>query len=166
MLRRTVPLLWLLPLVACAPDTAREAEMAHATMESHRATLQALTGEAPAPSSPTPAAPSRPAPPRQSVSQFLGASLAALLEALGEPTLRRDEGSASVWLYATGGCQLDVVLYPGAGGPRVAHVQARAGGLTQRTEAACLRDLQSRREEARSRRNTEPGRAPPLELGA
>jgi hypothetical protein len=51
---------------------------------------------------------------------------------------------AAVWLYSTGGCQLDVVLYPGPqGGPQVAHVQARAGGLAQRTEASCLRDIAS-----------------------
>ncbi|MCW8086823.1 hypothetical protein [Sabulicella glaciei] len=165
MPRRTVSFLLLLPLLACAPDAAREAEVAQAALESHRATLQAL-GDAPPPSPAAPAAPPRAAPTRRAASQFLGASPDALLEALGEPTLRREEGSASVWLYAAGGCQLDVVLYPGAGGPRVAHVQARAGGLVQRTEAACLRDLQSRRDEARSRRNTEPGRGPPLELGA
>ena len=60
---------------------------------------------------------------------------------LGEPALRRAEGPVSIWLYSAAGCQLDVMFYPSAQGPRVAHVQARAGGFAQRTEAACLRDL-------------------------
>ena len=64
-----------------------------------------------------------------------------LLALLGEPSLRRAEGPVSIWLYAAAACQLDVMFYPSAEGPRVAHVQARAGGFAQRTETACLRDL-------------------------
>ena len=64
-----------------------------------------------------------------------------MLALLGEPALRRAEGPVSIWLYSAAGCQLDVLFYPGTQGPRVAHVQARAGGFAQRTEAACLRDL-------------------------
>ena len=42
------------------------------------------------------------------------------------------------------------MFYPGTDGPRVAYVQARAGGFAQRTEAACLQDLaaQARRRAA------------------
>jgi hypothetical protein len=73
-----------------------------------------------------------------------------ILAWLGEPTLRRAEGPVSIWLYAAAGCQLDVMFYPSAEGPRVAYVQARAGGFAQRTEAACLHDLanQARRRAA------------------
>lgn len=75
----------------------------------------------------------------------------ALVALLGEPSLRRAEGPVSIWLYSAAGCQLDVMFYPGVHGPRVAHIQARAGGFAQRTEAACLRDLAAgaRRREGR-----------------
>lgn len=78
-----------------------------------------------------------------------------LIALLGEPALRRSEGPVSIWLYSAAGCQLDVMFYPSAEGPRVAHVQARAGGFAQRTEAACLHDLAAqarRRPPAASRR--------------
>jgi hypothetical protein len=49
----------------------------------------------------------------------------------------------------TPACQLDLVLYPEPGSEgrvaRVAHAQARASGLAQRTEAACLRETAARR---------------------
>ncbi len=70
-----------------------------------------------------------------------GSAPERILEWLGEPALRRAEGQISIWLYAGAGCQLDVMFYPSPEGPRVAYVQARAGGFAQRTEAACLRDL-------------------------
>jgi hypothetical protein len=87
----------------------------------------------------------RPVPTPRVASALLGASAEAVRATLGEPSLRRGEGPAEVWLYAGGGCQLDIVMYAvEGGGPRVAHVQARAGGLAQRTEASCLRDLAAR----------------------
>jgi len=145
----------LLPLLlpACAGGQDREVEAAQAALASHRASLQAL-GAAPTPTRRAPASyrvPGRiaglggPAPrslpaPRVA-SALLGASPEAVRAELGEPMLRREEGPAEVWLYSGGGCQLDIVMYPSEAGPRVAHVQARAGGLAQRTEASCLRDL-------------------------
>lgn len=112
----------LLPLMGCASDTAPEA------------------GPAPRAIPEAPAAP--PALPRPELSAgLIGTTPEALRAKLGEPLLRRSEGSAQIWLYAGGGCQLDIVLYAGETGPRVAHVQARAGGLTQRSAAACLRDI-------------------------
>jgi hypothetical protein len=83
-----------------------------------------------------------PAPPRaETGSGLVGATPEALRAQLGEPLLRRSEGPAQIWLYAAGGCQLDIVLYAGEAGPRVAHIQARAGGIAQRSASACLRDL-------------------------
>lgn len=157
----------LLALLACAPDPAREAELARAALDSHRASLAALGQPAPPPAAattPRPAAPPPATPPRAAAaaaraSQFLGASPEALVAALGEPALRRDEGGAAVWLYAAGGCQLDVVFYREGPGLRVAHVQARAGGLAQRTESSCLRDIQAQR-------RTPAAGGPPAELGA
>ncbi len=86
----------------------------------------------------------QPAVPRSlpaSATALTGSGPERLVAMLGEPALRRAEGAVSIWLYSAAGCQLDVMFYPGAEGPRVAHVQARAGGFAQRTEAACLRDL-------------------------
>lgn len=81
----------------------------------------------------------------RAASQLLGAAPEALVAALGEPALRREEGGAAVWRYSGAGCHLDIVLYPSRdGGLRVAHVQARAGGIAQRSEATCLRELADR----------------------
>ncbi len=149
-------LVFLLLLAACGPEGG-EAELVRAALDSQRATLQAL-GAPPS----AQAAALRPAPrpaPTSRASQFMGATPEALRAALGEPLLRREEGAAAVWLYSAGGCQLDVVFYDGAQGRRVAHVQARAGGVAQRTEAACLRDIQSAARRA-------PGLPQPVELGA
>lgn len=148
--------IYVIPLLlsACAGGPELETEAAEAALAAHRASLQALGTLAPVRST-TPRPPAAPAqaaggaeaapangttPPAQA-SSLLGASPEAVLAALGEPLLRREEGPAQVWLYTGGGCQLDIVLYPAEAGPRVAHVQARAGGITQRTEASCLRDL-------------------------
>lgn len=94
---------------------------------------------------------------------FVGASPEALHAALGEPLLRRNEGQAQIWLYAGAGCQLDVVFYASEAGPRVAHIQARAGGITQRSEASCLRDIsaQAARPAARSAQPEIPALAAP-----
>jgi len=146
----------LLPLLlqACASGPELEAEAARAALASHRASMEALgTGapRRPAPPSEPRATPGRiaaplggtssPLVPPRTASSLMGASPEAVRAALGEPLLQRREGPAQVWLYASAGCQLDLVLYPSEAGPRVAHVQARAGGLAQRTEASCLRDL-------------------------
>lgn len=114
----------LLPLAACASDPAPEAGPAtRAATEAHGAPLALPRAEA-APGS-----------------ALVGASPEALRATLGEPLLRRTEGPAQIWLYAGSGCQLDIVLYAGEAGSRVAHVQARAGGITQRSAASCLRDI-------------------------
>jgi len=114
----------LLPLAACASDPEPEAGPAlHANAEA----LAAAPAPPPAEAGPGPG--------------LVGATAEALRAALGEPLLRRSEGPAQIWLYAGGGCQLDIVLYAGEAGSRVAHVQARAGGITQRSAASCLRDI-------------------------
>lgn len=135
MARRLI--LSLLALTACAGGPEREQEAAEAVMASHRANLQTLGAPAPAPR----ARSVPPGPQPHHAGSLLGASPEAVRATLGEPMLRRAEGPAQVWLYSGGGCQLDIVLYAGEAGPRVAHVQARAGGLSQRSEASCLRDI-------------------------
>lgn len=165
----------LLPLLlpACAGGPDREVEAARAAVASHRATIEALGSPFPAaPPAPVPqqvpgrmAGPAASAPRAQTpraASALLGASPDAVRAALGEPSLRREEGPAQVWLYAGGGCQIDIVMYPSEAGPRVAHVQARAGGLAQRTEASCLRDLAARG----ASHHLPANEALPIELGA
>ena len=73
--------------------------------------------------------------------QLLGARPETLRRWLGEPSLRRAEGTAEVWLYAGAACALDLIFYPEAGRLRVAHASARANGAEPRTEAHCLQDL-------------------------
>jgi hypothetical protein len=99
----------------------------------------AAPGPAPLPDIP------RTGPAPAAASELIGAAPEAVLARLGPPALRRQEGDAQVWLYAGRACQLDLILYPTAGGPRVAHAAARAGGIGQRTEGACLRDLAAER---------------------
>nr|WP_314074214.1 hypothetical protein [uncultured Roseococcus sp.] len=162
----------LLPLFlpACAGEPDREVEAARASLASQQASLAALIGRPSAPPrAPAPnrvpgrmAGSSRPSAAPHAASTLLGASPESVRAALGEPMLQRSEGPAQVWLYAGGGCQLDIVMYPSDAGPRVAHVQARAGGLAQRTETSCLRDLAGRG----SSHQAPAPEAPPVELGA
>lgn len=86
--------------------------------------------------------------PPASAAALLGARPEQLLGRFGPPALRREEGGAQVWLYMTPACQLDLVLYPEGGAMRVAHARARASGLAQRTESACLREIAARRRQA------------------
>ncbi|MCU0888194.1 MAG: hypothetical protein MUC64_09305 [Rubritepida sp.] len=162
-------------LMACAEDPAREAEALTAAWQIHSASQGALGAPAPATApaafpaarlaaapalpvarplasaplptppglEPLPVVPRGPAP--AASSELMGAPPEVLLARLGPPQLRRQEGDAQVWLYAGRGCQLDLILYPTPAGPRVAHAQARAGGVAQRTEGACLRELAAER---------------------
>ena len=82
--------------------------------------------------------------PPATAAELLGAGPEVLRRRLGEPALRRIEGTAEIWLYAGPACALDLVLYPergGGGGLRVAHAAARAAGAENRTESECLREL-------------------------
>lgn len=116
-------------------DSSREDAAAQALLDSQRASLAAL-GQ-PMPSQTPAAAPRGPG----AVQELLGAAPATVIGRLGAPRLRRREGDAEVWLYSAGGCQLDLMFYTSPQGLRVTHAQARASGVGQRTEAACLRDI-------------------------
>ncbi|MCX8134900.1 MAG: hypothetical protein N3D18_13170 [Roseococcus sp.] len=89
--------------------------------------------------------PGPPEPPPARAAALIGARPEQLLARLGPPALRREEGGAQVWLYATPACQLDLVLYPEGGALRVAHAQARAQGMARRSEPACLGEIAARR---------------------
>ncbi|MCK8782888.1 hypothetical protein M0638_00650 [Roseomonas sp. NAR14] len=75
--------------------------------------------------------------------QLLGLPSTALRHWLGEPSLRRRDGPAEIWLYLGAVCALDVILYeePGRDAPQVGFAAARATGTERRSEAACLREL-------------------------
>jgi hypothetical protein len=155
MARRLI--LSLVALSACTGGAEHERAAAEAILDSHRANLQALGAPAPTPRPRGANAGAGHTAPGHAAS-LLGASPDAVRAALGEPMLRRNEGPAQVWLYSGGGCQLDIVLYTGEAGPRVAHVQARAGGLAQRSEASCLRDISA--QAAQPRRPAPPSSTP------
>ncbi|MBX6747460.1 MAG: hypothetical protein IRY87_35975 [Acetobacteraceae bacterium] len=129
-------LLALLP-AACASAEEREAAAFQAAIASSRASLAALAPEAAAPASPPPSQTL----PGTAAALFLGTAPETVQRRLGEPSLRRVEGSAEIWLYAGDACALDLVLYPGPGGLRVGHAAARASGTESVTEADCLQDL-------------------------
>jgi hypothetical protein len=77
--------------------------------------------------------------------QLLGQSPATVRRLLGEPSLRRTEGDAEIWLYQNISCHLDVMLYRDRSAPelRVTYATARASGVERRTEANCLQELAS-----------------------
>lgn len=123
--------------------------MRHA-LASTQASL-AVTGARPAApppiaaAAPPPAVP-RPGTPRQrgtappaAASALLGVTADQLRRMLGEPSIRRPEGSAEVWLYEAPACRLDVILHAEGNALVVGHAAARALGSGESvTEAACL----------------------------
>ncbi len=157
------PLLLLLAACARDPAPAGAGSMLAQVLESHRASLGASqgvigglpiampdagavpdAGEGPVAAAGRAGALARPvvagspaAAPREAAT-LLGQPPESLLRLLGAPALRRREGDAEIWLYDAGSCQLDLVLYPGAGGVRVGWATARAAGTGRVTEAACL----------------------------
>ena len=163
-------LLPVLLLPACAQEPSDAAQVLQEVMATHQASLAAIPG-APSPtptSNPAPAAPlaeavpqpaltaataalPRPEQPRlrgignvATAGQLLGQTPEEVVQQLGEPRLRRAEGTAEVWHYQATQCHLDVILYPEEGsrrGLRVGFAAARAVGTARREEAACLRDI-------------------------
>ena len=69
--------------------------------------------------------------PGADVGRLQGMTPDALRGFLGNPDFRRRDGQAEIWQYAHDDCILHVILYPGAGGLTVQHVDGRG-----RTRAA------------------------------
>lgn len=144
---RLLLLLTACPLGACANAAEQEVSALRLALESSRASLASAVPAQPVAASLATAPASEPAihqpagdaPMR--ADQLLGLEPETLRRRLGEPSLRRAEGTAEVWLYAGSACALDLVLYPALGRLRVAHASARASGAEPRTEAHCLREL-------------------------
>ncbi len=144
-------ILLLLP-AACAQGPEREAAALASALENSRASFAANAPRELLPPPPMPPRPrtqparlrpaedapgTRPA----TAAQLMGAVPEMLRRWLGEPTRRRAEGGAEIWLYAGQDCALDLVLYREAGALRVAHAAARASGAAPQTEGGCLRQL-------------------------
>ncbi|MBI0537793.1 hypothetical protein D9599_19730 [Roseomonas sp. KE2513] len=131
-------------LGGCTPAPDRTASrVLEEVLESHRASMAALDG-APAATKPLPNAtgtPRRGTP--GSVAALIGQSREGVISVLGQPTRRRPEGNAEIWLYQGSNCALDVVLYRDSNTPRVAWAAARAAGAQRQTEAGCLSELQA-----------------------
>lgn len=67
---------------------------------------------------------------------LVGSTPAALDAAFGQPTLRRVDGAAQVWLYHSAVCGLNLILYPDPSGtPRVATAVPDNGDATSCTES-------------------------------
>ncbi|WP_458094962.1 hypothetical protein [Roseomonas sp. WA12] len=128
-------------LASCAPAGPDRAasQVLEEVLESHRATVAGIT-PAPTPS-PTPSGPATRRPAPGSVAALVGQTPDGVLATLGQPTRRRPEGNAEIWLYQGRNCALDVVLYRESASARVAWAAARASGTENRTEAGCLSEL-------------------------
>ena len=62
-----------------------------------------------------------------------GLSGAQVVQVLGIPGFRRRDNPAEIWQYRARACTLDLFLYDGEGGPRVAHFAVRSpSGLSDR----------------------------------
>jgi hypothetical protein len=133
--------LLLVPLAACVatPDHTAETVLAGVVAQ-HRAAIAASSG---APAART-AAPLAQRPATGAAAALIGATPDRVTARLGQPDLRRAEGSAEVWRYSAAHCHLDLVLYPEGGSLRVGHAAARAAGLTARSEGECLADIAAR----------------------
>ena len=153
----------LLPIIgllgACATAAEEQAAALRLALETGRAGFGMATPAVPPAAPPLPTSTGAPIPitpilatatpgPAEA-DQLLGLGPDLLRRWLGEPSLRRIEGGAEVWLYAGTACALDLVLYPQSGRLRVAHASARANGTEPRTEAGCLQDLAARASPAR-----------------
>jgi hypothetical protein len=117
-----------------------------------KASLAAIGAPPAAEAAPVARAASLPAPPssdtgprRQGATSPPDAAIAlqgrdpeAVISALGEPALRRREGTAEVWLYQAPDCRLDLVFYPEDARLVLAHAAARAFGARRLTESACM----------------------------
>lgn len=135
---------------------ALAATQASAAISGAAAGTPAATASAPAPGARSDAFPSMPgiarpvalsptaprmrggAPPAAAAA-LLGVGADQLRRLLGEPSIRRAEGAAEVWLYEAPACRLDVILYAEGAALTVGHAAARAsGGGESVTESACL----------------------------
>ena len=137
------PLLALALLSSCAPPAGPDraaSQVLEEVLENHRATISGLgVAPTPVPDTPDRATPRRAAP--GSVAALVGQTPDGVLSTLGQPTRRRPEGNAEIWLYQGPNCALDVVLYREASSARVAWAAARASGTENRTESGCLSEL-------------------------
>ncbi|EHL98634.1 hypothetical protein HMPREF9946_03553 [Acetobacteraceae bacterium AT-5844] len=140
-------------LAGCAPDPAVDRQaILDEVMANYRANvagMRPLTAPAIGEGEARAAMPALTGTPTQTA-QLLGQPPSALRQLLGEPSLRRTEGEAEIWLYQSPYCHLDIMLYQerGAPAPRVTYANARASGVERRTEASCLQEVA----EARLRR--------------
>ncbi len=150
-------LLPLLLLAACAqPDPADPAAVLQEVLAQHQANVSGVGATPSGPAVTIPGARTDgvepPVQPRPAASAAAGPTMAGQLVGhgaemvtlwLGQPRLRREEGTAEIWHYSAPNCHLDLILYrDGEAGPlRVAFASARAVGVTRRSEAACLRDI-------------------------
>lgn len=153
MIRAALPLALLLPVACAPPQQTDPAAALQDALVTHQASMAGIGG-LPAASPATPAA----AEPRAAgteraagggaapvmAGQLVGQTPDILVQWLGVPRLRREEGPAEIWHYQASQCHLDLVLYREDGPQptlRVAFAAARAVGTARRGEAACLRDI-------------------------
>ena len=78
-------------------------------------------------------------PPPTKIIDLLGNSPEQLLAVFGTPILRRHDGDAEAWLYASGpNCKLDLVFYRDGDREKLTLAQTRA---KPEAESACLRQI-------------------------
>lgn len=148
------------PALLTSPASPMGHAVSHPQVTTQRREATAAAGEA-RPSSSTPTAAATASAPTLA-GELVGLDPEGVMRWLGQPRLRRTEGSAEVWHYQGPTCHLDLVLYgsDGPAGPAlaagltrvatapaarslyVAFASARAaGGTLRQSEAACLNDI-------------------------
>jgi hypothetical protein len=99
-----------------------------------------ITDAAGAANAPEP--PQNPEPQNLDPAIFIDKSTAHLANTLGDPTMRRNEGSVEIWQYQLADCVVDIYFYGDAGRMIARHTDMRSrflGGVIDRT--ACMMNL-------------------------
>ena len=80
-------------------------------------------------------------PPPAKIGDLVGTSPEQVLATLGNPILRRRDGEAEAWLYASGpNCKVDLVFYRDSDRLKLTLAQTRSAPTA---ESACLRQIAS-----------------------
>lgn len=84
---------------------------------------------------------SRPALPFEAARELVGRSGDDVAALLGPPGFRRRDGPAEVWQYRGRACLLDVFLYDGRKGRRVAYAEIRRRNGVHLSDRECVADI-------------------------
>jgi hypothetical protein len=120
--------------------TMAEDKQTEASLNDESRSVSEITDAAGAANAPEP--PQNPEPQDLDPAIFIDKSTAHLANTLGNPTMRRNEGTVEIWQYQLADCVVDIYFYDNAGSLVASHTDMRSrllGGMIDRT--ACMVNL-------------------------